>query len=100
MKNLFPIIVQSITKGLRNNDISQAKLLTNEIDKLLIKNENSLILALTKNSRLILNLSRSNRVGLIVAWLFIRAWFFIKHDSVNVNNKDYRLLDLINMIYE
>jgi len=95
MKNLFPVLAQSISKSLRNDDFAVAKQLSSKIDNLINNHGSFLTLTLTKNSWLIFNLSKLSVMGLISAWLLIKLWFFIQDRSINGSKRVYELSDLI-----
>ncbi|MGY6529663.1 MAG: glycosyltransferase family 2 protein [Cyanobacterium sp.] len=94
LKYLFPVLSQSITKALRQNNFVTAKRISSDIHQLRKKHGSCLTQTLTKNSRLILHLSQSNQIGLILAWLLINSWFFIRNSLVNENRPNYSLSDL------
>jgi glycosyltransferase involved in cell wall biosynthesis len=96
MKNLFPVLAQSITKALRQNNLSQAQDLSKKIDRLTERHGFYLVETLSKESKLIFNLCRVNVLGLNFAYLVIKLWENIHvRKNRNRKNAEYNLRELI-----
>jgi len=96
MKNLFPVLAQSVTKALKIGGLTQSKQLTNKISKLTEDYGAFLNLALKKNSQLIFNLCKSSMVGVIFAWLLVRFWEISRHFGKKQNEIcEYQLPELL-----
>ena len=99
LKNLFPVLTQSITKNLRNNKLAQGSDLFNTIDQSINRSidqhKDYLISGLTGQGKIIYGLSNGGNFGISLAWLIVKAWETINSlKSSPSENKQYNLSEL------
>lgn len=96
LKNLFPVLTQSITKTLRNNNLVQGSKLTETINQSInIQYRNHLISGLTSQGKLIYGLSSAGKFGIYLAWLIVKVWETINNfKSSTSENRQYNLSKL------